>query len=162
MSINAQARIISIEDVLIALLNHDTDEAYRFASDLTGLSEDHLNEMLHAENWYTAVNYMYRDACNYKKCNRAFVRGIITKAQQKEIISCCDNDTYFIPESIGLPAERFPEYTEDDHPYFEIGDCEPVYGRPSMEILPVTANELVAKFREMKGRWQEAAVDFCP
>ena len=162
MSVNAQVNIISIKDVLVTLLYHNSDEAYRFASDLTGLSEDRLNEMLHDENWYTAVNYMYRDACNYKKCNRAFVRGIITEAQQKEIISCCDDDTYFIPESIGLPAERFPEYTEDDHPYFEIGDCEPVYGRPFMEILPFTADELMERFRKMKGRWQEAALKFCP
>ena len=50
----------------------------------------------------TRINYMYRDASNYKSFNTAVVGGILSETDQHAIYYCCDDDAgqrYFIPRS---------------------------------------------------------------
>ena len=63
----------------------------------------------------TRINYLYRDACNYKRSNCAVVAGTLTDEEKKEIFQSLDGE-YFIPRQVGLPEVRFDDSpTVDDH-----------------------------------------------
>ena len=49
MSIDMNYAAYSLQDVINALLEHDSDDAWDFASDLTGLSTDRLAELVDAQ-----------------------------------------------------------------------------------------------------------------
>ena len=46
MSTDMNCAVYSLQDVINALLEHDSDDAWDFASDLTGLSTDRLAELV--------------------------------------------------------------------------------------------------------------------
>lgn len=105
----------------------------------------------------TGINYLYRDASNYKNFNHAFIRGHISDTQIREIMGCLPDSESFIPSDVGLPECRFDSWTEDDVPWFEISansfentsipeDC-------SGNVLPLTVDELVEKFKAAKDKW---------
>ena len=50
----------------------------------------------------TRINYMYRDASNYKVQNDVIVPGIVSDEQISEIISCLDSGEFFIPSKVGF------------------------------------------------------------
>lgn len=53
----------------------------------------------------TRINYMYRDASNYKSFNTAVVDGVLSDTDCNVIYHCCDDDggqRYFIPHMVGL------------------------------------------------------------
>lgn len=103
----------------------------------------------------TLVEYLYRDASNYKvhpeEGNFGIVAGTLTEAEIEEIFSCCDGeDHYFIPHVVGLNEERFQDTTADDHPYFELLNIETTTNKPNTGM---TAKELLEKFCACKGKW---------
>lgn len=61
----------------------------------------------------TKLNYLYRDADNYKMPNSCVVIGEISEAQIAEVISCLDCGEYFIPQQVGLPEKRFDRFDEE-------------------------------------------------
>lgn len=93
----------------------------------------------------TKISYLYCDASNYKKDNTAVIEGELSPEQQKKILSCLDEELFFIPELVGLPEERFDAWTEDDHDWFELcdEDFSLTNDEPSVDI---TAEELVKRF----------------
>ena len=102
----------------------------------------------------TRISYLYRDASNYKMPNDAVIYGTITEHQIDVIMDCLDGGEYFIPKQIGLPEERFGEWTEDDLCWFElerdgfnVTDMEP--------NVDMTSDEMVRRFIEAKGNWKE-------
>ena len=69
----------------------------------------------------TRINYLYRDADNYKMPNSCVVIGEISEVQIAEVISCLDCGEYFIPRQVGLPEKRFDRFDEEvDHCWFEL------------------------------------------
>lgn len=68
----------------------------------------------------TMLEYLYRDASNHKTRTATVVRGSITEEQKKVIMDALTGDNLFIPEQVGLPANRFDEVTEDDHCFCEL------------------------------------------
>ena len=103
----------------------------------------------------TEIWYLYRDASNYKRHNRQVVSGQITETKVADIISCLDDGEYFIPEQVGLPADRLDEYERDsdDHCWLELAaeDFSGTFEKPTVDL---DINELVANFRAAKGRWE--------
>ena len=100
------------------------------------------------------MEYLYRDASNYKAYNYVILPGRITKAQIEEIMACLPDGENFIPSDVGLPEIRFGEYTEDDVPWFELSkdgfsdaDEEPT--------ISITPQELVDRFRAQKEKWSK-------
>lgn len=103
----------------------------------------------------TELSYCYRDGSNYKQWNGpVIVEGDLTLTEKEEIISCLQDGERFIPEAVGLPAQRFEEKTEDDWNYMElrVDDIESVAHKPNCSM---TARQLLEKFRELKGKWNE-------
>lgn len=105
----------------------------------------------------TKISYLYRDASNYKMPNDIVIAGLITEHQIDIIMDCLDGGQYFIPKQVGLPEERFGEWTEDDHCWFELHrDSFVATGEePGADL---TADELVWRFREAKGNWNDTEV----
>lgn len=102
----------------------------------------------------TKISYLYRDASNYKQHNEVVVFGTFTEYQIDAIMDCLDKGEYFIPKQVGLPEERFGEWTEDDHCWFELGrnGFEETVMEPNVDM---TSDEMVGRFMEAKGNWKE-------
>lgn len=109
----------------------------------------------------TKIEYMYRDANNYKVLNTCVVYGEISERQKDAIINSLDEEKYFIPSKVGLPEKGFSDYIpEVDHKWFELY-------KDSFEDteLPATVNitveELVDNFFRWIERWDEDRAISC-
>lgn len=103
----------------------------------------------------TKMSYMYRDADNYKSLTEVVISGEITEEQEDRIVAKLDDDTYFIPEQLGLPAKRMDDYPYDpevDHPYCELIGFESTSLDATEDL---TVDELVAAFEAVES-WDES------
>lgn len=107
----------------------------------------------------TKIEYLYRDADNYKVHNACVVRGEITDQQKAAIINSLDDGVYFIPSKVGLPEGRFQEYDpEVDHKWFELYDT----GFDDTDLpadVDITAAELADAFSRWTGKWESEDPD---
>lgn len=108
----------------------------------------------------TKIEYLYRDADNYKVWSVCVISGELTKEQRQTIHDCLDMGEFFIPGAVGLPENRFPDITEADHCWFEMcaDPFEDTMAEPNVEI---TADELVAAFLRCKDNWPESEFAVC-
>lgn len=99
----------------------------------------------------TRVEYLYRDACNYKAWQEVIFAGEITEEDKQKIANSLEDETYFIPEQVHLPLYMPWPVTEDDHCFcelypdlaFELTDKEPTHeGR--------TIHDLAQDFADQK------------
>jgi hypothetical protein len=91
------------------------------------------------------VNYLFRDASNYK------FRGdfrLLGKISIDEIESYLFEGEFFIPEKIGLPPLRPETANEDDHLLHSIEDWRAVEGATYL----MTAHEFQRRLREASQR----------
>lgn len=102
----------------------------------------------------TKINYLYRDASNYKVINEVIINGTLTAQQINEIIGCLDMENYFIPSQVGLPENKFPDQTEDDHCWFEL-ERSGFKQTADPATVDMTAEELLCAFRRAKDNWDE-------
>lgn len=103
----------------------------------------------------TRIDFLYRDAANYKFPQHAVISGGITEAQIQTILGCLNEGEYFIPSQVGLPCSyAFPyEPSDDDHPFCEL-NAESFHETFAPAQVEITADELVAKFLAAKDNWQ--------
>lgn len=100
----------------------------------------------------TMIEYMYRDADNYKMRSSVVVEGTLTPEEIEVIFEVCEFG--FIPSDVGLPENKFEDVTEADHDFFELSDIYPT-DKPVTE--QITANEIYEKFMDSKEKWEAAA-----
>lgn len=101
----------------------------------------------------TVIEYLYRDAGNYKVWNEAVIQGILSQQQIKTILSCLADGLWFIPRFVGLPGKQFDNWdVEADHPFFELGSdwIRTEAREPTVDITP---RELTERFVANKDRW---------
>lgn len=72
----------------------------------------------------TRIEYLYRDASNYKQFASVVLRGEITANEIHHIASCLDSGEYFIPAQVGLEELQrgmpsFPD-PDTDHVWHEL------------------------------------------
>ena len=93
----------------------------------------------------TEVNYVYRDAGNYKFWGSFIVDGAFSPDMvQKYLI----DEQFFVPKAIGLPALVPEVRNEDDHEWHTFDECvETTDGEPV-----VTASELIRRIKAAKAR----------
>ena len=104
----------------------------------------------------TKIEYLYRDASNYKVWNECVIRGEISEEQIETIIGCLNCGEYFIPEQVGLPATRFGSATEDDHCWMEL-DADGFSSTDKNPTENLDVEQLVQKFQEVDGCWDDIA-----
>lgn len=106
----------------------------------------------------SVINYLYRDAANYKIHNRCVINGLLSKEQQETILSCLDDGEFFLPQLVGMPEKRFDEWDEeDDHLFFEM-DAGAFETTDKACDIQTTPDELTARFQARKDNWN---VDEC-
>ena len=94
---------------------------------------------------HTRIEYLYRDADNYKQFASVVLVGAITPAELDTIGAALDSGLYFIPSQIGLPDLQsampgFPD-PESDHVWHELELAEGISltNDPATEELDVHA-----------------------
>ena len=70
----------------------------------------------------SVVEYMYRDASNYKNHATFAVLGEITADIWEQLSSACDPELGFIPTEVHMPElySTNPSHYDDDHPWHEL------------------------------------------
>lgn len=102
----------------------------------------------------TRMEYLYRDASNFKSVNQIIVMGTITDEQKKAIHRTLEDGLYFIPEQIGLDLYRGWDITEDDHPFCELDVENDFYDtEEAADNETFTVEDLVAAFDSTDGKW---------
>lgn len=74
----------------------------------------------------TEVEYLYRDASNYKYWGTFLVRGIIQKSDLRNFLF---DSEFFIPFRIGAPGLQPPQRKEDDHELHSFEGFKPLKGK---------------------------------
>ena len=92
----------------------------------------------------TRIDYLYRDADNYKMPNSVVVKGLLSEDQKKIIMSSLQDGEFFIPSQVGLPETRVDEFwdRESDHVFFEL-DEDSFTETDEEPTVAVTAENLV-------------------
>ena len=101
----------------------------------------------------TRINYLYRDAHNYKMRNSCVINGRLTNEQKETILNCLDGGEYFVPSLVGLSEENLKDETDADNGFFELTeeDFEETTDEPTVRI---SADELVESFKQSKDNWE--------
>lgn len=130
------------------------------------LSEENYNQWVYdlKDNFgetvvNTKINYLYRDANNYKVHNECVIKGTFSEKQKERIFDSLESGEFFIPGAVGLPAKRFSIFRDEvDHPWFELteDDFEETIETATVNI---TTNELTKSFTDKKGNWEPIFID---
>ncbi|HEU0130799.1 MAG TPA: hypothetical protein VFQ85_07390 [Mycobacteriales bacterium] len=83
----------------------------------------------------TRVEYLYRDASNYKQYGHEVFAGAITAEQRTSVLAALDEGVHFLAEQVGLPPlyERWSTHYPDDDPWHELVSLEVVGDPPTRE-----------------------------
>lgn len=105
----------------------------------------------------TRIQYLYRDADNYKVHNECVVEGEFDRAQIQEMLACCDCGEYFIPRQVGLPEKQFENFDPAvDHCWFELA-ADGFEATPFPATVALTAQQLVKNFKSCQDHWNASA-----
>lgn len=103
----------------------------------------------------TKIEYLYRDASNYKKINQVIVSGTFDEIQKESIQNCLSEGEYFIPRQVGFPEIRFDKLTEDDHYWFELSvENFSVTSLPAE--IQMSVEDVVNAFLAAKDNWDDS------
>lgn len=110
----------------------------------------------------TKIEYMYRDANNYKAYRTIVLTGVLTASELTEVKNKCDwldGDPKFIASEVGLPSpqhdmDKYGFPTEADHVWCELLTLE-LASEPATKDVTLTAGQLRAAFA--KAKWDETA-----
>ena len=110
----------------------------------------------------TKIEYMYRDADNYKAFGTCVLEGALEDKEQKELWECLEPEGLFLPGTVGIPLLHLSEEPdpEVDHPWHTLLDVGSTDLPPTGDVWPddaashADAQELLDAFRKMRGRWQ--------
>lgn len=102
----------------------------------------------------TKIEFLYRDASNYKIWNEVIVKGRFTEDMIDTVMDSLVSVDEFIPGAVGLEGERFSDVTEDDTPYFELyrSGFSATNQKPTSDL---TAEQLTENFAKCKGEWEK-------
>lgn len=99
----------------------------------------------------TVIDYLYRDASNYKIWQSCIINGELTEDQKSDIVESLIDQEYFIPEMVGLPGQTFADLGyrsyDDDPEYFEFVDFDTTENDAEVDITPF---ELVERFQKSR------------
>ncbi len=101
----------------------------------------------------TKISYLTRSSENYKSFAEIVVPGLITPEQIQNILDTLQDQEYFVPELIDLPAERSFEFNDTDSIYWELSkqSFTPTVNKPTIKrSIP----ELIQDFEANKNNWQ--------
>jgi hypothetical protein len=107
-----------------------------------------------------AFDYLYRDASNYKAFGTVYLRGTLTRAEQRDLVSYLESGEFFVAEQIGIPAlrnfllgfDRTP--SEDDHVWHAFEGFRDNAPLPAGSEIWGESSALIAAFQAVNHNWQ--------
>ena len=115
---------------------------------------------------YTAFEYMYRDASNYKARGEVWLQDHMTPSRLETIICTLDSEEFFIAEQVGLPplhAELLSlsgGWTVADHPWHSFVGVRREATLPSGMEVWGSSSSLISAFAEIQCWKQELSPNF--
>lgn len=101
----------------------------------------------------TKIEYMYRDADNYKKYKTVILEGVLTPEEIRDLLNCLDDGEFFIAQQVGLPDAHFDRYDpESDHPWMTLdGAFTTTNAAPTIKM---SMHALLERFLAAKDNWK--------
>lgn len=115
-----------------------------------------------------AIEYLYRDAANWKTYGVALLTGAWSPSLAAGIEASLDGDRFFVAEQVGLPplqpthAATYGSDPELNHAFHEFVQLRPATrGDLATHSAPVCSVEpLVEAFRAASGQWRCELSDY--
>lgn len=104
-------------------------------------------------NVNTKLEYLYRDASNYKEFKEVVIKGSLHKA---DLAPYLHEAEFFVPSEVGLPDLQHGKWSEDDHIWHEIESLTVV---DEEHTLNISAVSLLHAFKQASAKaWNEIFV----
>jgi len=107
-------------------------------------------------NEFTVIEYLYRDASNYKVWSEIRLAGVFTQEDVETIQFCMYDGDSFVPQEVGLPPlqpllwEEFGGPNDDDHDWHSIESIRPATQTDMILPLYGTTDKLVTAFQAVR------------
>lgn len=109
---------------------------------------------------YVVMEYLYRDADNFKAFGQILLSGNITDAYVSEMESLLDSEEFFVAEQVGIPTlySQLWEFsngpTRADHAFHELSTIRPATDSEVKSTdLWGTTDSLLESFRSVRQKW---------
>ena len=109
---------------------------------------------------HTVLEYLYRDAGNYKSWGSVLLLGSITSDEEATLRSCLEPDNLFVAEQVDLPVLYEALWSlnggrnDDDHAYHELNLFRPASIEEVACLTPWgNTCDLIRMFQNVQGRW---------
>lgn len=110
---------------------------------------------------YCVLEYLYRDAANWKTYGEAVLVGQFSGDAVRQIEALLDGDLVFLPEQVGLPplhALHAFTYGADahlDHAFHEFVDLRPATDLDLIASTPMcTVDEFIVALMAARSEWR--------
>jgi hypothetical protein len=116
---------------------------------------------------WTAFDYMYRDAGNFKAFGSVLLKGSVSEADQAMVESRLSGGEFFIAEQIGVPPLYAELYrwsegpTESDHCWHEFAGFRELTEPPTDTSAALRATDFVARFAALNAWNEDLSPHFC-
>ena len=112
-----------------------------------------------AGNVHILLDYLYRDASNFKSFGSVEIRDGLSEAERSELHSCLESGEFFIAEQVGLPPlyrqlEKYGGDGRDDHSWHTLLGFREVPTIPSNVETAVDGLKLLQSFRMAGQNWR--------
>ena len=103
---------------------------------------------------FSVLEYMYRDAGNYKAWGKLLLSGSVSEQDNDNLIQCLESGQFFVAEQVGVPT-LYKELwqlnggpNKDDHGWHEFVELRLATADEIREDLPIwgTLEQLVSRF----------------
>lgn len=106
------------------------------------------------------MEYLYRDADNFKAWGNILLSGSVTDNDEAELKSFLDFGEFFVAEEVDIPVlyQELWKFsngpTVSDHAYHEFSELRPA-SDDDMTLIPLwgEVTTLMQKFRDIAGKW---------
>ena len=108
---------------------------------------------------WTAFEYMYRDAGNFKAFGTVTLKGAVSRADEKLVRERLDSGEFFIAEQVGVPPLYGRLYqwsdgpTQSDHCWHEFTEFRRRASPPKTTSKVLAAKDFIGRFAAVE-RWK--------
>jgi len=111
---------------------------------------------------HTVFSYLYRDAANYKVHGRLWLEGALSAGDKARFQALLEDEEFFIPEQVGVPALQAERLGADDHVWHEFVGFEQQAALPHGETLHGSCREFIGRFDAVANMWRiETSAAYC-
>lgn len=105
------------------------------------------------------LDYLYRDASNYKSFGSVQIKGDLSEAERRNLLSCLESGEFFVAEQVGIPPlygqlARYGGDGGDDHSWHTLVGFREALTSGERPEATVVGSEILKRFRLARGNWR--------